>query len=56
MVVEPITGLTLEMNVKFTTFTTISSYSLYSGESEERNWKLFDMEVRYGRENLDSIN
>ena len=54
--VEPITGLTLEMNVKYTTYCTIASQALYEDDEESKTFKLFDMEVNYRRNNLESIN
>lgn len=56
LVVEPVTGLTLEMKVKYSTFCTIASQALYEDEEELKRFKLFDMEVSYRRNNIESVN
>ena len=44
------------MNVKYTTYCTIASQALYEDDEESKTFKLFDMEVNYRRNNLESIN
>ena len=56
MIVEPITGLTLEVYIKYKTFTAVSSMSLYNGDNLTHDLPLFEMEVVYRRDDVDSIN
>ena len=53
--VQPITGLTLEINIKYTVYTRISSMQLYRQDGQTPEYKLFDMNVLYQRLSLDSI-
>ena len=54
--IEPVTGLTLEISLKYTTYSNLSSASLYYSQENLATLKLFDMNIYYGRQNVDSIN
>jgi hypothetical protein len=56
VIVDPVTGLTLSLYIKYSTHAEISSLPLYDPTTETSSFQLFDMEIIYTRENVDSLN